>query len=595
MEPVLLTIIIGAALLLFVTRWVPIEVTAVAIIAALAFTGILAPAEALQGFSSTATITVAAMFVLSAGLTRTGALEFLKQGLADYCRLGLRRLLLLFAVIVPFSSAFMNNTPVVVLMIPIIMSICRTDEVRPSKLFIPISYLSILGGTCTLIGTGTNILIDDLFRKAGGSGFSMFDFTSFGAVYLFVGATAIILLAPRLLPERISVSAFLSHQRSATFVTELIIEAESALVGRPVAEIFAKSNSVKLLELIRNEEIHLARQAANLTLAPDDALLVEGSPQEISAFLSSAGAELASVIEDEQRVPMKTVQYKLVEAVVLPDSSFVGRRVSQLGLNRLYGVKVMAVQRRGRQHRYQLRAMRLREGDILLLQADDHGLAAMRETGAVLIVEGVEETVHRHGKMPLAIVIMGGVVLSASLLGAPLAIAALFGAGLMIATRCLRMDEALRSFDLTTLLLLAGTIPLGVAMLKTGLADMVVEPLIGVVDLSRPWILISLLYILTALLTSFLSNQAAAVLLVPIAYRLAIETSIDPRPLMMAVAFGASASFATPIGYQTNLIVMGPGGYRFSDYLRLGLPLTLILWIVVTLLIPVFFPLRALP
>ena len=327
-------------------------------------------------------------------------------------------------------------------------------------------------------------------------------------------------------------------------------------------------------------------------LEPNDALNVEGSPKHINAFLNSCeGVELASVVEDEHRVPMKTIQLKLVEAVILPDSPFTGRYVASLGLNRLYGVKVMAVQRHGRQHRYQIRQMRLQPGDVLLLQADDHGLAALRETGAVLIVEGVEQTIYRRGRMPLAIAIMAGVVTATAVLGAPLVISALVGAALMMLTRCVRVDEAVRALDLSILMLLAGTIPLGVAMLKTGLAQQIVHGAMGLIGESRPWVLLSALYLLTAILSAFLSNNAAAVILAPIAIDMAAVLGVDPRPLLMAVAFGASASFATPIGYQTNAIVMGPGGYTFGDFLRLGIPLTIIMWIAATILIPIFWPL----
>jgi di/tricarboxylate transporter len=237
--------------------------------------------------------------------------------------------------------------------------------------------------------------------------------------------------------------------------------------------------------------------------------------------------------------------------------------------------------------------MRLHGGDVMLLQADDHGLAALREQGALMIVEGVEETVHLRRKLPIAVAIMAALVISTGFFRVPLVVAALLGAVLMVLTRCLRIDEAVRSLDFSTLLLLAGTIPLGVAMLRTGLAPVIVRGVLGLVGQSPPWVLLSTFYIMTAILTSFLSNHAAAVLLTPIAIDMAATLGIDPQPLLMAVAFGASACFSTPIGYQTNAIVMGPGGYTFGDYLRIGLPLTLIMWIAATVLIPLFWPLAA--
>jgi len=589
MDTLILAGIIVAAVVLFITRWIAIEITSLLIIVALGLTGILAPLEALQGFSSSATVTVAAMFVLSAGLSRTGALEFISRSLVAYCARSVWRLLLVFAPVIGFGSAFMNNTPLVVIMVPVILTACRRMQHQASRLLIPISYFAILGGTITLIGTSTNLLVDDVFRRAGGPGFEIFSFTQFGVIYFVAGALIVIVLAPRLLPDRASLSMFLAQPRPATFVTEVVLQAASPLVGRQVDEVAGKGAAIQLRELIRNEEIFLGRRLQELTLAPDDALIIEGSPRDIAAFLSSFGAELASVVEDEQRVPMRTLELRLVEAVVLPDSPFVNRAVRDLGLNRLYDVKVMAVERRGRAHRYQIRAMRLQAGDVLLLQADDHGLAALRETGAVMIVEGVEETVHRTERRLVAVAIMVGVVTAASVFGVPIALSALVGVALMLATRCLRTDEALRSLDVTTLLLLAGTIPLGVAMLKTGLAAQVVDFLVGLIGTSSPRTIISALYLFAVIVTAFLSNNAAAVLLTPIAVQMAAHLQANPVPFVIAVLFGASCDFATPIGYQTNMIVMGPGGYTFGDYARVGLPLTVALWLVATWLIPVFW------
>lgn len=593
MEILMLAAIILVAVVLFATRIIPIEVTAVLVISSLAFTGILTPDQALQGFSSSATVTVAAMFILSAGLARTGVVDMLAGRMANYSELKLPHLLFLLAGVVALFSAIANNTPVVIIMIPVLMRLSRSGNFSTSKVFLPLSYFSILGGTCTVLGTSTNILIDDLFRRAGGPGFNIFDFTPLGSVYLIIGVVAIVILAPRVLPDRSSLSSLLPSDRGARFVTEFVLEPGSNLIGQRVNDIWGSESTVRLLEIIRGEDVILGGYATknDYRFEANDALIVEGSPTELSAFLNNfEGVELASVIADEHRVPMKTVQLKLVEAVVLPDSYFIGRVVPDLGLNRLYGVKVMAIQRHGRQHRYQIRTMRLTSGDVLLLHADDHGIGALRETGAVLIVEGVEQTVHRRRKRRYAVGIVAAVIASAAFFGIPLAISALAGAALMIVTRCIRVDEAARSLDLATLLLLAGTIPLGIAMLNTGMAPRIVEGITGAVGVEHPVIIISALYLLTAILTSFLSNTAAAVLLTPLAIDLGIAMNIEPQPLLMAVAFGASACFATPIGYQTNAIVMGPGGYTFGDYLRIGIPLTIILWIAATVLIPLFWP-----
>ena len=351
MDIAILTAIIIATLILFVTRLVPIEVTCIFILVALTLTGILSPHEALLGFSSPATVTVAAMFILSAGLARTGVVQHLVDLLTNHGSRRLSILLLQIGIMVALASAFANNTPVVVIMVPVILGYCRHCQFPSSKVFLPLSYFAILGGTSTLIGTSTNILIDDLYRKAGGPGFSIFDFTAFGAVYLAVGIVAIVVLAIKVLPVRASLASLLNTERSARFVTELVLKADTPLVGRTVQEVFEENTDIRLLELIRGEEIILSMRAKSMVLEPNDALIVEGSPSDIHKVLQNLeGVELASVVEDAQRVPMRTVQLRLVEAVVLPESSFVGRHVKGLELNRLYGVKVMAVQRHGKQH-----------------------------------------------------------------------------------------------------------------------------------------------------------------------------------------------------------------------------------------------------
>jgi di/tricarboxylate transporter len=269
----------------------------------------------------------------------------------------------------------------------------------------------------------------------------------------------------------------------------------------------------------------------------------------------------------------------------------VGRAVSSLGLNRLYGVKIMGVQRHGLQHRYHLRGMRVKGGDVLLLQADRRGLDALRETGAVMVVEGVDRLIVQRAQAPLALGVLGGVVVLATLNVAPLSVVAMAAVGILLATRCLRPREAIAALDAPVLLLIAGTIPLGLGLEKTGLADNLVTALLSVLGHLGPVAVLSGFYAVTSVLSSFLSNNATALLMSPIALDVADALGVDARPFLLAIAFGASASFATPVGYQTNLIVMGPGGYTFGDYFRFGLPLNVLLWIAASVLIPLFWPL----
>ncbi len=626
MESLLLVIILVSAATLFVTRWLPTEVTALLIIGALGLSGILSVNQALAGFASTATITVGAMFVLSAGLVRTGALETVTISLARYSNGNPTRLLLLLGLTIPVASAFMNNTPVVVMMVPVILTLSEQFGIRPSKLLIPISYFAILGGTMTLIGTSTNILIDDLYRSAGGPGFQLFTFTPLGIIYTIAGVTFIVLFSQRMLPNRAPLSGLLVNRGEAsTYITELFVGEESLLQSKRVEDVFAKlpgtavqtrslppgrhhrrvgqrprenspetpteQTGVELLELFRNGRMYQAEEIRGLTLQQGDALLVSGSPKHIARFMELTQTMPASVLEDERRIPVQTVEQYVIEAVVLPDSPAIGRLIGNLGLYRRFGVRIMGLQRRGGHRRSGLRAMRLESGDVLLLQGEPDDLRTACEVMKFLLVEGVESAITRSAKNRTALLIMAAVVLVAALTPLPIVLLAVIGAALMLITKCIRVDEALNALDPSTLMLLAGTIPLGIAIETTGLAMVAVKGILALGGAANPVVFLSAFYLFTALLTQLISNNAVAVLLTPVALSLATQLGVNPTPLLMAIAFGSSASFLTPIGYQTNALVMGPGGYTFADFLRIGVPLTLFTWLTATVFIPIFWPL----
>lgn len=624
MDILILLVILVAATVLYMTRWLPTEITALLTIASLALSGILTTDQALSGFASTAMLTVAAMFVLSGGLLRTGALEAVTIGLARFAQGDIYRLLVLLAIVIPLASAFMNNTPVVVMMVPVMLSLSDHFGVRPSKLLIPLSYFAVLGGTLTLLGTSTNILVDDLYRRAGGPGFGLFDFTSLGLIFTAVCGGFIVLLSQRFLPNRAPLATLSSARHGRTrFITEVIADAKSQLVGKPVRELFGgppryappqprtsgghrrvgrqpaaesdpeqAEDKVELLELFRYQRIYRGEEGEGLVIQDGDALLISGTPQAIARFLETTGARLASALADTERRPLtSSLDERVVEAVVLPESPATGRQIVTLGLHQRYGVKVLGLQRRGGHRRVGLRRTRLQSGDVLLLQGRPERIHRASEALRLLVIEGVEGSLVRKAKNRIALLIMAGVVLLAAFTGLPIVILALAGAALMVVTNCLRPEEAWRSLDASTLMLLAGTIPLGVAMETTGLAELAVHRLLDLAGSAPPVVFLSIFYLLTSLLTQILSNNAVAVLMTPIALSLAGQLGIHPQPLLMAIAFGASASFMTPMGYQTNAIVMGPGGYTFADYLRMGIPLQLLTWILATICIPLIWPL----
>jgi len=585
---ILLSVIVVVALLLLITQVIRIEIVALALIAVLGLTGLLEPEEALSGFSSSATLTVAAMLVLSAGLERSGVVDYIGAWLVRRARGRATRLLLLIAIPTTLFSAFMNNTAIVALMIPVALTLGRRTELSASKLLIPISYISILAGTCTLIGTSTNILVDSLYRKAGGPGFGMFEFSGLGLLYLVAGGAYVILVVPRILPRRTALAQLMEAQAPGQFVTEVTVPGGSPLDGKHLRETFGQDKEIRILELIRDEQVTLGPAPETLVRA-GDVLLIEGTARTIHEMIDQQRVMPGTAVSDTERVKISRRDLRMVEAVVTPNSRFLHTQVQDLGLSRRQGVHVLAVRRLARHHQYNLREFRLRSGDVLLLQGEREALRGLQDEGDVLLVEGVERTLTAPRKAPLAIFILLAVVILSAANVAPIVLLSLTGVGAMLLTGCLTLPHATRALDSAVLFLLAGMIPVGLAMQKTGLAVEIAEFVVGLAGNHGPIILIGSFYLLTSLLTELLSNNAAAVLLTPICLGVAASTGIDPKPLLIAVTFGASASFATPIGYQTNLMVMGPGGYLFRDYLRVGLPLNVVMCFVATALIPVFW------
>lgn len=616
-QAALLIGVLALALVLFVTQVVRIEVTALGLVVALPLLGLLSPEQALTGFSSPATITVAAMLVMSAGLERAGVVDWVVAWMARFTGGGLARLLLVLAVPSVLFSAFVNNTPVVAMMIPVALALARRSGLSPSKVLIPLSYFSILGGTCTLFGTSTNILVDVLWRDAGGPGFEVFEFSRLGLVFVGVGVLYVLAVGARILPERAGLTELLAASAPGRFVTEVVLEAESRYDGQRLRDAFPARKELTVIEVVRGEE-PILQPDGDFVLRAGDVLFVESTARSIAHLLEGRGVSRGTAVADDRRVPLhelfagealerpsaildpepedegervSRVDLRIAEAVVTPNSRFVGRRVGALGLSRKYGVAVLAIRRLGRQHQFQLREFRLRPGDVLLVQGEPSALRLLHEEGDVLLVEGVESSLTFPDRAPLAIGVLSLVVLLASLRVAPIVLLALAGVGALLATRCLTPRQAIGALEPEVVLLLAGTIPLGLAMQEVGLADSIAAAMGGVLDPGRPWLLVGGLYLFTVLLTEVLSNNATAVLLTPIALSLAAESGLRPEPLLLTVAFGASASFSTPIGYQTNALVMGPGGYRFGDYLRFGLPLSLALTVIASLVIPRLWPL----
>ena len=583
-----ISIILLLTLALLVTQVIRVEITALLTITALALTELLSAEEAVSGFANPATLTVGAMLVLSAGLERAGVVDYIGALLSKGSKRSTRVLLLQLAVPTTLLSAFMNNTAIVALMIPVALLLGRRLGQPASKLLMPVSFFAILGGTCTLIGTSTNILVDSLYRKHGGMGFGMFEFLPMGLIYMGIGCLYIIYLGPKLLPNRSGLADIMGEETAGQFVTEVVVPPESALVGRPLGDVFSRDRGVVVVELIRAEEVTLGPPTGTVLLA-GDTLLVEGTVRTIHELLQDKGVTHGTAVADADRVPISRLDLRVVEAVITPNSKFQGEEVRELGLNRKLGINVLALRRMGQHHQYNLRDFELRSGDVILLQGERNSLLRLQEDGDALLIEGVERSLTFPRQAPIAVIILLLVVALSSFNVAPIMTLSLAGVVAMLLTGCLNVAHATRALDSGVLFILAGMIPLGQAISRVGLDRVVADAVVGLAGSAGPTVLISVMYLLTTILTAFLSNNAAAVLLAPICFSIANHLQIDPRPLLVAVAFGSSASFATPIGYQTNTMVMGPGAYRFVDYVRFGGPLNILLWLVATLFIPIFW------
>lgn len=583
--------VLAAAVVLWVTEWWPVDLVAVCIPVALVAGGVLTPSEATAGFASPALLTVAAILIVSGGLTRTGVITWVGTRLIEYSHGDEKRLLLIVMLTMVLFSGFINNTAIVAMFLPLMLGLAQRFKVSPSKLLIPLSYASILGGTTTLIGTSTNIVVHGLMEKQGMTGIGMFEITPMGAIYALIGVTYLYFIGRKLLPDRATVTSQLQGSRaSGEYMTEVQVPAGSDLIGRPVGEALQAAHpEVRLLQIIRGEALFWP-PLDQVQIQAGDIFLLKGDVNQLLALYRKEGLELLPGLKAEAiRYAVKDMA--LAEVVIMPNSPLIGRTLRDVQFRVHYGASVLALQRHGDHLRDELPGIRLRVGDVLLVMADREDIDRLMTYEEFLVLEGVQEVVVRQDKAPISLGIVVALVALASLTSMPIMTLALLAAVLMVVTGCQTMRQAYGSLDLSVLILIGGSIALGDAMEKTGTASYLANGLVEAVGPYGPHMVLAAVYLATSVFTELMSNTAAAVLMTPIALGVAAGIGADPRPFAIAVAFAASAAFSTPIGYQTNTLVYGPGGYRFLDYTRVGLPLNLVLWIAASILIPLWWPL----
>lgn len=577
-------------LYLLITEKISVDLTAVGIMVLLVVSGILTPKETISGFANPALITVGAMFVVSKGMMRTGGVEFLGRKIIQMARGNYKLALIIILISVAIASAFINNTPVVILFIPVVMSMCCEFGLSPSKFLIPVSYASILAGTCTLIGTSTNIIISDLSVTNGYDGLTMFELSTLGVPIAIIGITLLYFIAPKVLPDLASPICQIQDGEHRKYLAELKIPAKSNLIGKKPDELFAhKYPSIDVIELINKSHIyHPVRD--KITTSQGDILLVKGSLNDLVAILHNEQVDLPTsekglVLGAQKDAPI------VVELIISPHSSLRGEKIQKTDLAKDPDVHIIAMKRSNLHiSEKQIHDVKLQTGDILLVWCHESKLESIRSENKYIVIEDVyEELVHKR-KAAWSIINFICMIGTATLGLADIMTCALTAAFLMIITGCLQMRDAYRALQGDILLLIAGTIALGVGMQKTGASQLYAETFINMFSGYSPNIVLGALILLTSICTQILSNNATAVLLLPIAISTALGIGVDPKPFIVGICFGASACFATPVGYQTNLMVYGPGGYSFMDYMKLGLPLNAFVVIASTLFIPYIWP-----
>jgi len=574
--------IVLAMLVLFVRETFPVEVTAIAGAALMLVLGILPQEEAVSALSNSAPWTIAAMFIIVGGLERTGALDYVTQFSVRHAKARPKAALVGLAVTIVAMSAFMNNTPIVVVMIPIFMQLSREMQLSPSKLMIPLSYLAIVGGTITLIGTSTNILVDGVATERGLAPFTIFEITPLGICMALVALAYLGVAAPRLLPDRASMGLLLATRAPMKFFTEVAVPDGSGLIGCKVEAVqLFKRDNLRVVDVLRGDA-SLRRNLAEVVLEAGDRVVLRTPMSEVLGLQASKELRLVD--------KLSSVQTTTVEVLITPGCRMVGQTLGAMRLRRRYGVYPLAAHRRNQNIGRQLDDLVVQVGDTLLLEGAADDIQRLAADMELVDISTPSERAYRRRHAPIVIAVLAAVVGLSALNLAPILILAMIGVAVVLVTRCIDADEAFEFIDGRLLAMIFAMLAVGAGLDHSGAVKLMVDRMAPLMQGLPPFATIFVVYALTSVLTEVVSNNAVAVILTPIAIGLAAALGVDPRPFVVAVMFAASASFSTPIGYQTNTLVYGPGGYRFTDFLRIGVPMNLLMMLVMSTLIPLFFP-----
>ena len=580
-QPYAALAILLAMFVAFLRERYPVEVVAIAGAALLVVLGILPTTEVMRIFSNSAPWTIVAMFVLVGALVRTGGLDWL-SGLAGRNAAQNPTLTLIgILVAVAALSAFINNTPIVVVMLPVMIQLARQMGVAPSRVLMPMAFAAVLGGCVTLVGTSTNLVVDGVARQAGLEPFGIFEMTPLGLPLAIAGLVYLIVLGPRMLPDRTSMAGLLSDKSRARFFTEAVIPPDSNLIGREVLSVkLFQREGVRLIDVIRGDA-SLRRDLAGVTLEVGDRIV-----------LKTAMTELLSLQRDKslRRVDqVSATETTTVEALITPDCKMVGRRLGELRLRRRYGVYPLAIHRRDQNVGTKLDDVVIRVGDTMLIEGAPEDMQRLAADQNLVDVSHPRDRVLRRDRAPVVVAVLAAVIGLSAIEVAPIEILAFIGVAIVLLTRCIDADEAFSFIDGRLLAMLFAMLAVGAALDHSGAVGLMVGAATPWLDGWPPFLFVFAVFALTSVLTELLSNNAVAVVVTPVAISLAMSLGMDPRPIALVVMMGASFGFATPIGYQCNTLIYGPGGYRFADFVRFGAPLNLLMGVLCAILVPLLY------
>ena len=587
--------VITLMFILFVMELFPLDVTALSILAVVLVLGYISPEEAISGFANPAVITIALLFVLSHALQKSGILEYMVIRLNKLTERSRFLGLFVFLISVALASAFVNNTAIVAIFIPLTIRLAQKYNLSPSKLLMPLSYIAIIGGTLTLVGTSTNLLVNSIYVNSISSSppLGMFEFAKFGLVMLVIGMAYLLIAVPFLIPSRTVTSSLTKSYHMGGYLTELKVSAESPLVGRTCKERAVNKNyDITVLDILRDGKL-ISKNIRDTFIHPEDILFVRGS---LENFLRMKEVEKVTMLTDEKLTQVELIHddNTLVECLITNQTDLVGKSLMEINFRRRFGSFILAIRREGEILRKKIAHVVLQAFDTLLIYGPIEKIKELSDSGDFIVLGEIEATLQKHKYWWVSVAVILGTVILAALGIVPILKGALIGAIFLLVIRVITANEAYQSINWQVIVLIAALIPLGIVIQKSGTAFWIGTVLNDIANafnpLIRPTIMLSLVYLVTIILTEMTSNAATAIIMTPIAISAAQQMGLDPRTFVFAVCFAASASFITPIGYQTNLMVYGPGGYKFTDYVRVGLPLAIVLWCIATWLIPILWP-----